>query len=311
MPLSKQSFSFITNRRYWYVYVGGVLLLLVSGYLWWSRVYLSPQRVFWSMVSNSLSTKGVTMEMTQASGDNKLTQYVQMELGTTNKAHSLTSLKQGNTEVKTEVIGTPSADYTRYRSIKTDQKNSQGKPLDVSKVLGIWSKSDDTQQTDTQSSGHQLFAQSVLGIGLPVGSVPVPIGEVSAGQRNALLREMKSENVYNVSFKSKDVKKERKNGKLVYTYDAKIQTILYVRIMKEFAKDLGLHELDSVDPNSYQSAAPLSVKLTVDAYSRELVGVDSGQGFTQSYTGYGLPLNVEVPKNPISTQQLQDLLGQL
>lgn len=251
------------------------------------------------------------MEMTQESGSNKLTQYVQMELGTTNKAHSLTNLTQGKTEVKTEVIGTPNADYTRYRSIKTDQKNSQGKPLDVSKVIGVWSKSDDTEQTDTQSSGHQLFAQSVLGIGLPVGSVPVPTGEVSASQRQDLLQEMKSENLYSVSFKSKDVKKERKDGHLRYTYNVKIQTILYVRLMKEFAKDLGLHELDTVDPNTYQTAAPLSVKLTVDAYSRELVGVDNGQGYTQTYSGYGLPLKVTVPSHPITTEQLQTLLGQL
>lgn len=286
-------------------------MLLGSGYMWWSRIYLAPERVFWSMVSNSLSTKGVTMEMTQESEGNKLTQYIQMELGTTNKAHSLTNLKQGNTEVKTEVIGTPSADYTRYRSIKTDQKNAEGKPLNISKVIGVWSKSDDAEQTDTQSSGHQLFAQSVLGIGLPVGSIPVPLGEVSASQRQDLLREMKTEKLYGVSFKPKDVKKERKDGRLRYTYNVKIQTILYVRMMKEFAKDLGLHELDSVDPNTYQTAAPLDVKLTVDAYSRELAAVDSGQDYAQTYKGYGLPLNVSVPSRPITTTQLQTLLGQL
>jgi hypothetical protein len=309
MQLSKKSLSAITKREYWYVYVAGAVILLISGYLWWSRVYLSPQRVFWSTVKNSLSTKGVTTELDQTTQGSSLKQLVQMELGTTNMAHSLTTLKQGSTEVKTEILGTSEADYTRYRSIKTDQKNAEGKPLDVSKVVGIWSKSDDTQQTETQSSGHQLFAQSVLGIGLPVGSLPMPIGEVSPGQREDLIREMQSENMYTISFK--DVKKERKEGRLLYTYDTKIQTILYVRLMKEFARDLGLHELDAVDPNTYQSAQPISVKLTIDAYSQQLVSVDSGQGYTQTYAGYGLPLKTSVPKNPITTQELQKRLGAL
>lgn len=308
MRLSKESFTAITKREYWYVYVAGAVILLVSGYLWWSKVYLNPQRVFWSTVNNSLSTKGVTTELDQSAQGSSLKQIVQMELGTTNMAHSLTTLNQGNTEVKTEIIGTSEADYTRYRSIKTDQKNAEGKSLDVSKVVGVWSKSDDTQQTETQSSGHQLFAQAVLGIGLPVGSVPMPIGEVSPGQREDLVREMKSENMYTIS---KDVKKERKAGRLLYTYDVKIQTILYVRLMKEFARDLGLHELDAVDPNTYQSAQPISVKLTVDAYSHQLVSVDSGQGYTQTYSGYGLPLKASIPKNPISTQELQKRLGAL
>ncbi|HEU4914599.1 MAG TPA: hypothetical protein VFT16_04315 [Candidatus Saccharimonadales bacterium] len=309
MRLSKNSFSAITKHDYWYVYVAGAILLVLSGYLWWTRVYLDPQRVFWSMINTSLSTKGVTTELKQEAQGSSLKQIVQMELGTTNAAHSLTTLSQGSTEVKTEIIGTSEADYTRYRSIKTDQKNSQGKPLDIAKVEGVWAKSNDAQQTETQSSGHQLFAQAVLGIGLPVGSVPVPIGQVTAGQREDLVRNMKNEGLYAISFK--DAKKERKGGRLLYTYDAKIQAILYVRIMKEFARDLGLHELDAVDPNTYQSARALRVTLTVDAYSRQLVAVESGQGYTQTYAGYGLPLKASVPSKYITTKELQDRLGSL
>lgn len=309
MRLSKEKLSAITKREYWYLYVIGIAVLAVSATLWLNRVYLSPQRVFWSMVNSSLSTRGVTTELNQSAQGSSLKQIVQMELGTTNMAHSLTTLQQGNTQVKTEIIGTSEADYTRYRSIETDQKNAQGKPLDVSKVVGVWSKSDDIPQTATQSSGHQLLAQAVLGVGLPVGSVPVPIGEVTPGQREDLLREMKSEGLYKLSFK--DVKKHRKNGRLLYTYDVKVQTILYVRIMKEFARDLGLHELDGVDPNTYQSARPLAVKLTVDAYSHQLISVDSGQGYTQGYAGYGLPLKAVLPDNPISSKELQARLSSL
>ena len=309
MPFTKRISTVITSRPYWYMYAAGAVLILLSAYFWWTKVYLSPNKVFWGTVSNSLSTTGVTLETNQEADQSQLKQVVQMELGDTNRAHSLTTLQQGSTEVKTEIIGTKDADYTRYRSIKTDQKNAQGKPLDVSKVENVWSKSDDTQQTDTQASGHQLFAQAVLGIGLPVGSVPIPIGQVTAGQRENMLREIKSQNVY--QYDPSKVTKTSKDGHKYYTYDLKIQTILYVRLMKEFAKDLGMNELDNVDPNTYQTAQPLNVKVTVDAVSRQITSVDTGQGFKQTYSGYGLPLKVAIPKNPITAQELQQRLTQL
>jgi hypothetical protein len=309
MTLSER-LSPITSRPYWWLYALGIAILLVSAWLWWTMVHLSPERVFWGMVENSLSTRGVTIETTQSSEQSKARQLVQMELGPTGRAHSLTTLVQGNTEINTEIIGTRDADYTRYRAIKTDQKNAAGKPLDISKVLNLWSRSDDIAQSATQSSGHQLLAQAVLGIGLPVGAVPVPIGEVTPKQRQNMLQQIRDQGVYEITFG--DAKKERKDGRLLYTYDVKIQTILYVRLMKDFAKNLGLSELDQVDPNSYQSAQPLEVKLTVDAHSRQLVGVDNGMaGYKQAYSGYGLPINVDLPKDPISSSELQQRLTEL
>lgn len=310
MPQVKRIFSILTNRPYWQFYTLGVVLLLVSGYLWWTQIYLNPQRVFWGMIDNNLSTSGVTMEVSQKSGQSEIKQLIQMELGDTNRAHSLTTLKQGKTEVKTEIIGTKDTDYTRYRSIKTDQKNASGQPLNTAKVVDVWAKSAAVEQSPTQASGNQLFSQAVLGIGLPVGSVPVPIGKLSAQQREKLMQFIRNDTVYQTSFKN--VKKERKDGRLLYTYDVKIQTILYVRLMKEFAKNVGLHELDQVDPNMYQSAEPLSVKLTVDAQSRQLAGVESSQGgYRQSYKGYGLPLDVALPTKTITTDELTQRLSEL
>jgi hypothetical protein len=310
MTLPKRITSVFTNRPYWQLYVAGVLLLVLSGGLWWSRVYMNPERVFWDMVGNSLSTRGVTVEIKQSNEQSSIKQLMQMELGTTNRAHSLTTLTQGNTELKTEIIGTRDTDYTRYRSIDTDQTNAEGKPLDVDKVVGIWSKSDGQLQNETQAASNQLFAQTVLGLGLPVGSVPIPIGELKPVDRQEMLERIRDQKVY--KFNIKDVKKERKNGRLQYTYDTKIQTILYVRMMKDFARNLGMHELDQVDPNTYQSAEALHVKLTVDALSRQLVDVENvSGGYAQSYKGYGLPVQVELPAKTISAAELHKRLSEL
>lgn len=295
---------------YWWIYAAGIVVLLLTSWLWWTKICLGPERVFWGMLEKSLTTRSVTIQTSQTSEQSNIRQLVQMELGTTYRAHSLSTLEQGTTQVKTEIIGTRDADYTRYRSIRTDQKNEQGEPLDVSKIINIWSKSEDRAQSDTQSSGHQLFSQALLGIGLPVGTVPVPVGEVSPQDRENLIRQMREQQVYEVSFDS--IRKERKDGKLLYIYDVKIQTIPYVKLMKDFAKQIGLHELDQVDPNAYQTTQPLEVKLIVDAHAKRLAGVDNGQaGYAQQYLGYGLPLKVTLPKSPISSSVLQQRLTEL
>ncbi len=274
-------------------------------------MYMNPERVFWGMIENSLATKGVTTEVSQTVGQGEIKQLVQFEAGTAKWAHSLSVLKNGNTEIKTEVIGTQAADYTRYRSIKTDQKNSEGKPIDAVKVLNVWSKSDDIPQSATQSSGHQLLAQAVLGVGLPIGSVPVPIGALTPSQRADMVAYIRSSSVYTVSFDTKDVKKERKNGRLLYTYNVNIQTIPYARLMKEFAKNLGMHELDAVDPNAYQTNEPISIKFTVDAYAKHLAGVDTGQGYKQAYKGHGLALHATPPDKYITAPELRQRINEL
>lgn len=259
------------------------------------------------MLNTSLSTRGVTIETAQASDESAISQVVQFELGSTNKAHSITNLTQGATKVQTEIIGTTTADYTRYRSIKTNQSGHDGKPMDVSKVVNVWAKSDDIAQSEVQGSGHQLLAQAVLGVGLPVGSVPVPIGELSIKDRTAMLDHIKRQGVYETSFDK--VNKETKNGRRIYAYDVKIQAILYVQMMKTFASSLGLSELDKVDSNAYQASQPLHVRLLVDVHSRQLVGVERpGLDYRQTYSGYGLPTRATVPDSSITMAELRERL---
>lgn len=302
--------AFTTKHPYWWLYAVGFTILLASSWLWWTKVYLSPSRVFWGMLDKSLSTSSVTVRTEQESGGSTIAQVVQYQLGSANRAHSITNLTQGNTKVQTEIIGTPDADYTRYRSISTDQKNADGKKLDVSKVVNVWAKSDNTPQTETEASGRQLFAQATLGIGLPIGSVPVPVGQLSPEERQKLVGQIKDQQVYETSFK--DIQKTTKDGRLLYTYKTTIQTILYVRMMKTYAQHLGLHELDKVDPNTYQSAQPMQVSLVVDARSRQLVAIERpNTSYRQTYSAYGVPVKVSLPKQTISTTELHQRLSAL
>lgn len=288
---------------YWLVGVGAFLLVF-AGVMWCWKLSVTPERVFWGMIDQSLKTSGVTMSSTSQQGESTLEQSIQYSLGGQNRAMSHTTLVQGGAEVKTQVIGTVDADYTRYAYIKTDQKNANGQPLDVSKVLNVWAKTDNKENTSSP-----LLSQAILGLTLPLGSLPVPIGNLNPEQRASLVKQIHQEGVYEPSFK--DVKKETKNGRVLYTYKIKIQTIPYVHLMKEFAKKAGLHDLDAVEPNNYQGE-PLTVELTVDARARQLVAVHiPDSDFHQTFSGYGIPVAAEIPKNSIPASELQNRLNEL
>ncbi|MET0779770.1 MAG: hypothetical protein ABWY71_02965 [Candidatus Saccharimonadales bacterium] len=286
-----------------FIYTAGILLLLIAGYLWWNSVSTKTDRVWWSMVNHSLSTSGVTVQATQSGNGTKVRQTIQFSLGGLNQTHSLTTLSQAGTTVQDEMIATPTQDYTRYVDVKTDQKTASGKALNFSKVLGVWAKRD---------GQGQLFSQNVLGTGLPLGGVAIPIADLSPALRTKLVDQIRTQGVYDISFK--DVQKQHKDGRLVYVYTAKIQPVLYASMMKSLAKSVGIHDLDSLDPKSFSSQQPFQMKLTVDVHAKQLMSAEAvGADIKQTYSSYDVPVEVSIPnpKDTISGTELQKRLTQL
>ncbi|HEX3568873.1 MAG TPA: hypothetical protein VHT70_04345 [Candidatus Saccharimonadales bacterium] len=288
------------------MFVIGAVILLLTAWLWWGKVSVDPHRVWNDMVRQSISTQGVTMHATQTSNGQTVDQYEQFQLGAgANLSHGITTLKQGTTTVHTETIGTTSTDYSRYTGIQTSQKGSNGKALDFSKVLNVWS-----QAPAGKSNQAAYLSQAVLGVSLPLGSIPVPIGNVGASQRSDLLQEITNDQVYDVNYSS--VKKQRQNGRLVYVYSVKLQPVTYVRLMQNFAKAVGLHDLDAIDPNSYSGSQPFTVSVTVDAHAKQIVNVTyQGAHYQETYSSYDVPVTTPVPAGAISSDELQKRLGAL
>lgn len=301
--MSDFSFESLLARErlvYWICGGGGAALLLLAGFFWWHSTSLNPKRVFWGAINTNLTTSGVTLESTQQSGGTSQQQYLQLGFGAQSQAHSLTVLQQGKAVVKTENISLPMGDYTRYVSIDTNKKGKDGKPLPTNNVLNVWAKTEGTQSKDKDVP--QLFGQVLL-------SLSLPFGNLQPDQRNSLIQEIKDDNLYATDFSK--VTKQHKNGRLQYVYSVKLQPILYIRFMRDYAKTMGLHELDNVDPNSYSGAKPITIQWTVDARARQLVGVDYGNSHKEVYAGYGVTPHLSAPAHPISAQELQQRLSTL
>ncbi len=189
----------LMRRPFLYWYAAAAALLVVAGGIWWNKVSTDPHHVFWGMVHQSLSTQAVTIQASQQANGTSVKQTVQYSLGATNMSHAITTLSQPGTSVTDEMIGTPAADFTRYVDINTTQQSQSGKPLDFSKVLGVWAKSDTT--TAARSGGTAvLLSQAVLGTGLPLGGVAVPIANLSPDLRAKLEGQIRGQNVYQVNF---------------------------------------------------------------------------------------------------------------
>ena len=284
------------------LYVVGSLLLLGGGWLAWAKLSTNPKRVFWDTISQSLATSAVTIQADQSNQGTSVHQTVQYSLGPENLSHSLTTLTQGKTTVVDELIGTPTQDYTRYLSVHTDQKNKNGQPLNFAGIVGVWAKA--------QSGSAQLFSQAVLGTGLPIGGVAVPIGNLQPDARAKLIKEMKDDTVYQTNYST--AQKKTVNGRLQYTYDVSVQPVAYAALMQRFAQLTGLHDLDQLDPATFRGQQALHLQLTVDARSRHVVtAMVPGARASQTYTSYDVPVNVTVPTHTVTVQELQQRLGHL
>jgi len=285
------------------LYILGSLFILIGGWVWWAKVSTNPQRVFWGTIEQSLATSAVTIEASQTSTTSSIHQTVQYSFGAANITHSLTTLKEGNTTVVDELIGTPTTDYTRYASIATTQKTKSGKPLNVASVTGIWAKN------STNGKG-QLFSQATLGTGLPIGGIAIPIADFNQSTRGTLLQEIKNATVYEVSYNT--VKKQTVDGRLRYTYNVAVEPVAYVELMQRFAQALGLHDLDSLDPSKYVGQSALQMQITIDVRSHHVVTASlPAAGATQTYSSYDVPVSVTVPANTITLQALQQRLTAL
>lgn len=306
--MSSISLRDLSNRRevYYWLYLTGSLLFIFAAVLWWNKASVDPASVFWGTVRNSMSTTGVTLHIDESSSTAKDSQAIQYSLGTTNQVRSARSLTQNGTTVNTESVGDSKNTYTRYTSVNTNQKTSSGKPADFSSVLNVWTN------PSSEASSTQLLPQVALGLALPLGAVPMPIGYVTPTQRETIVKAMQSRSLYQVSFANSAVKKETKNGHLLYTYSVSMQPELYITIMKMFAKDVGVKDLENVDASQYASTSSVTVLLTIDAHAQQLVKVENTQqGYAETYDGYGVPVNITMPKNVMSYDDLQKRLQAL
>ena len=284
----------------WLVTSVSLLLFVIFGVLWLQKVHTNPRRVFWGTMSSNLQTSGITRHSSNNRNGQSVDQYTQVSFVPPAASHNYVTLKQGEgdskTEVKTETIGTQDTDYSRYVSIKANQKSSDGKALDFSKIQGQWGKSPDVKPGSPSSA--QYFRQAALGL--------IPFANLDKKKRNELVKKIQDSNAYTVNFDK--TKGDTINKKRVWIYEVKVNIYAYLGVVKAEGKRLGLGDLADLDSEQYKNSPPIEVKIAIDKYSRQVVQVINSDGTKEDYVSQGLSSPINIPNKTIPIDQLQEQL---
>lgn len=274
------------------LYVLSALVFTFAGISWWRHVYNSPHRVFEAMMSNNLSTSGVTRETKNEQAGSTIDKLEKISFVPEAGAQSLINIKQsGNgaeSDVQTETMGTVTADFSRYNKITTSQKNAEGKGLDYSSIQNIWGKSVPGE------SQPQYFSQAVLGI--------VPFANLNPETKTKVLKVLSDKKAYEVDYSG--VKPLRINGKSALVFPVSVDTAGYVEALNIIIESLGLQGA-KLDPAQYKGQPPISITLTVDKLSRHLIEASISGQQKETYSAYGVTTALQYPDKTIPVSQLQ------
>jgi hypothetical protein len=250
------------------------------------------------MLANHLSSVSVGKTVSESGDAQQLEQKVQLTSSPVARVHSSSILKQGttgDTAVTTESISSATADFVRYIDIKTSQKSQNGGAFDFSSVLGLWGKSG-------EDGSAQLFNQTALGV--------VPSANLAASQRKELMNIIKETGAYKIN--PKNVKRTNVAGRPTYSYQVSVSPVGYVTVLKAFARDIGLKQLEAIEPSDYAGGQPLSFTFDVDVWSGQLLKIayeDSPR--SETYGGYGSRTLVALPNDAVEVGELQTRLQQI
>jgi hypothetical protein len=270
-----------------------VAIILIAGVIvWYKVVYANPDRVFWGMINNNLSTASVTKEIKQAGGSTTNNEDTQLTLSPTPQVRDIkeiSSSSNGTTsKIKIESIGTATDTYQHYVLIDQPAKNGKPKP-DYSDVYKLWIKNSGNQQHETQLFNGVVY-DAVLFANMP------------APERSKLIEYL--QNAYHVDFAN--VIKDTNGGRKTYSYNVKVNLRNYAKAVNYYSKVLGLPNGGKLEPNNYKANDEIAISLKVDTLSRQLKQLQflSSQS-TESYVTYGIHADFQPPAHTVNYETLQ------
>lgn len=275
-----------------YTLVAAFLVLFLGIWLWYQFVFANAERTFWGMIDANLQTRGVTRYISQQTQSSKLEQYLQLELGATNAAKSITTIEQSDagtgqsTRVVTEAIGVPNATYSRYSDIKTSDNRQFGS------LLETWGK----EEANAESESQSVFSEAVYGV--------VPFARLDTNQRAEVTEFIRDNNVYDVDFSKAE--KIEAEGKTAYKYPVTVNTVAYIKMLQLVDKMMGLDQLSRIDANSYSQSPVIPMEISVGIDSRQLLKTKyQDVEREETYSSYGIQSSLQEPRSSIPRGELE------
>jgi hypothetical protein len=265
-----------------------VLALLIGGIAWYYQSYSNPTNAFWGMVGNNLSVMSISKKSAQKSQQVETTTLTRVSFTPTPQIHFIKEITDNSVspsaKLTVEAIGTPQADYQRYS--KVERVLQTGKKVDYSSIYNLWLKNPNAGGRP-QLVGSSLFGSMLFG-NLPASSSE----QVMSKLHKAYSPHFSKEDSY--------------NGRKSYDYFVDINLRAYASAVKTYATMIGL-KAAAPDPNSYPISAKVTLRLSLDVLSRQLVKTEykDVDGSTEYYSGYGISTPAEIPTQIATVDQFQ------
>ncbi len=275
-----------------------VILLVISGYLAYTRIYLTPERRFWMAMDNNLSLPSVVRSTESGGTGNKSIETIRFEFGGQAAQDKVSSVgfKNATTEsnVTTETLNTPATQYVRYKNIFSTEKKADGKAYNFDSIKNIWAKED--VPSDAQSLDNQRLAYLQPLITL------VPFGNLPPAARQEVVAYLKSSGAYEVDFKRPTY--QTSNGQKYINYDVEVHTKKYVAALQHYFTTAGLGVFPPLNPSGYSDNAHVSGNFIVEMKNNTLSAISFNRQ-NESYSNYGVLNQLTLPKTTIPLAELQ------
>lgn len=284
--------------------VVGTLLLGVTGYIAYNKLYLTNERRFWAAIENSLATRSVVRSVESGGTGNLTTETTRFNFGTEATVDRTTSVgaKTATSEsnVTTQNILTPTAQYVRYVDITTSEKRADGTPYDFTPIKGVWAKQAEATSDEEADRLKLSYIQPHVTL--------APFGNLRPADRSQILKELKEGGVYEIDYKN--VQKQDVDGRDYIVFAAKVKLKSYVTVLQNHFNVMGFGVFPPLNADNYPEKARYNVQFLIDPRDNTVAGIKLDNQ-TENYTNYGVNVRAHIPTDAIPLDQLQEGLQSL
>jgi len=165
----------------------------VASVFWYSDVYMTTERRFWSAIDNAMSTSSVTRTLTQGGSGNQVVQTSRFNCSpedfSRNKVEFTNKSATVDTRVVTEGITTLDSQYSRYIAFETNDTRADGSVANLDGVLGRWAG--ETQTGDQASIARQNYVSELVTLAI--------FGDFSQVFRQEIVTALQDSNAYEIN----------------------------------------------------------------------------------------------------------------
>ncbi len=276
--------------------ISGILLGMSSSYLWYSRLYLNDERVFWMAIENSMSTPSVTRTLIDGGTGNQVVQQQQSFFSPQQYMLSRVTFDQRSstveTSVETEGMTFPDAQYSRYTKFTTNQKNADGSDADINEYLNRWEG--DTFVGDELEDARLNYMSELVTL--------VIFGNFDPEFRRDVIHQLQTSDVYRIS--NEAITQDTIEGEDVTIYPVSVGLKKYAELLFNAFKHAGYGEFPALNPESYQDDARIPVTIAVNSRTHTVANIKFGSR-EENYGAYGVVKPVERPETEFNSGELE------